>query len=430
MLAAHHVAGLTMGEADDLRQALAGGEAGRLAAWRERFVEGAGAQGWGPEDARQVWGLLCTFGGFCFNKAHSAACATTIARSAYAKAHYPAEFYAALLTSEMGYYGLAHYAEDAKRNGLRLLPPDVNRSEYEFTVEIGSESTGPWMLSDDPEQTPVRGGVAVEGAPALRTGLAVVQGVGPTGISAIIRERRCSGAFCSLADFCTRADLSVVTRPAIENLIRCGCFDWTGYNRPQLLAGLPSAMAAAKAEGHASASQLPLLPDQELPLEELEPGAIPLPPFSTHEAMVDERRLLGFFVTHHPLEHHRQTLAQRGAITCAAAKAARPGSRATVAGVVASVRSQRTRRGDRMLFVLLEDTTASLEVVILPDLYRQFREVLAEDATVLATGRLEIGDEQPRLLARSVEWLPADEQLARDEVVGPPARAGLVAASG
>ena len=410
MRIAHHIAGFTMGEADGLRKALAGGDEAKVTTWRERFTSSAQARGHTPEDAQRIWDLLAGFGGYCFSKAHSVACATTIARSAYVKAHYPAEFRAALLTSEMGYYGLAHYAEEAKRSGLRLAPPDVNRSEYEFTVEAGSASTGPWMLPTDGD--PVAPTLAISGdAPrTIRTGLAVVQGVGPTAISAIIRERRRAGAFGSLADLCGRVDLSVVTRPALENLVRCGALDWTGCNRPQLLAGLPAAMAGAKGGRQSSPAQLALLAEDALPPDELVPEAIPLPAFSPQEAMADERRLLGFYVTRHPLSGYQAVLRRHGAMACAAARASHGGSRVTVAGVVASVRRQRTRRGDQMLFVVLEDTTASLEVVILPELYRGFREVLTEDAVVLVTGRLETAEEQPRLLAQTVAWLTPTAQ--------------------
>jgi DNA polymerase-3 subunit alpha len=310
----------------------------------------------------------------------------TSCRTCYLKTHFPAEYLAAVLTSEMGYYGMPQYVAEAKRLGIRVLTPDINRSEYEFTVEYDEGSLGD-----------------------IRVGLALVDALGPAALSSIVKARRSEGPFRSLMDFCLRVDLRAVTRPGIENLLRCGAFDFTGCNRRQLLAVLNCTMEAAKAEGCASGrGQWALLPmEQSWQNGVLDPSRLGLAPWGPREQMAAERDVLGLYVTRHPLEEYAGELRRMGVITTAEACLRPPQSVVSVAGSVASVRRQRTRKGRQMLLIVLQDQEGLLEAIVFPRIYEQFRDALQEDELVLARGRLDHDGEATKLVVQHLEWLDA-----------------------
>ncbi len=394
MLAAQAAAGFSLGQADNLRRAIASGKAERINKWRSDFISGAVRQGLPANEAAEIWAALERVGGYAFNKSHSASYGMISYQTAYLKTHYPAEYMAALLTSEMGYYEMSQYVEEARRAGIRLRPPDINRSEYHFTVEHDCS-----------------------GREEIRVGLAVIQALGPAALAAIVRERRRGGLYTSLYDFCRRVDLSTVTRPGIENLIRCGCFDFTGHNRAQLLAVLKGTMDQAKRRSCQScqASFAELGVDETPP--DLDPAGINLPAFTAREVMAAERRILGFFVTGHPLSEYADTLREMGVISTAQAELQPEGSIASLAGVVASVRRQRTRKGEYMLFVLLQDLEGLMEIVVFPKLYRAFQDAVQEDQLILVRGRLDRSDEATKLAAHHLEWLSMEAESPSRAVV-------------
>ncbi len=273
---ARKLAGYTLGEGDNLRRAMGKKDPKVMEAQRERFMEGARQNGVDPKKAAEIFDLMAKFAGYGFNKSHSAAYGLIAFQTAFLKTHYPAEFMAALLTSEMGNTDkvMLHIAE-CREQKLTVLPPDVNRSQRDFTVV------------DD----------------AVVFGLAAVKNVGLGAVEAILEAREKDGPFAGLFDFCERVDLKRLNRRVLESLIKCGAFDSTGGHRSQLMAALDEAidhgqkLSRDRQGGQANmfsafAVAAPAAKAHELPA---------VPAWSEPDALAYEKEALGFYITGHPL---------------------------------------------------------------------------------------------------------------------------------
>ncbi len=372
------VAGFTLGEADLVRRAITAKSHSEMAKHRERFVAGALERGVPRETAESLWAMLEKFAGYGFNKAHSVGYAMVSYWTCYLKTHFPVEYFAALITSDMGYYGTGVYIEEARRKGITLLLPDINRSEVGFVVENG----------------------------AIRTGLSVVKGLGVKGVVEILRERRRGGPFRSLYDFCLRVDPTVLSRPAIENLILCGAFDFTGHTRKQLLSVLGLTLEVARRE-RARRPQNVLFGEQGQRFAEraCDPQAVPLAEFSEEQKLRLEHEVLGLYITRHPLAEWEQWLRARGCLRSDQLKHVPDGQRVEVAGVVNSLRRQRTRSGEQMMFVMLEDLGGLFEVVLFPQVYRRLGPRFVEGEIVLVAGRCDNDGETAQVIVSDVSPL-------------------------
>ncbi len=378
MKIAQVLAKYTMGEADELRKAVGKKKPELMAKHSAKFVEGATANGVEPKMAKKLFGLIDKFGGYGFNKSHSAAYAMIAYQTAYLKSHYPVEFMAALLTQDMGNQDktIKNIAE-CRVMGIEILPPDVNESQADFSV--------------------------VEGK--IRFGLAAVKNVGLKAVELVIEERDSHEPFSDLLDFCRRVNGSKVNRRVLEGLIQCGAFDFTGAYRSRLFAGLDDALRICGANH--DPNQLNMFGPLSFGNGE-SGGLLELPEiaeWNERETLRREKEALGFYITGHPLASFHDEIERFTTCLVHDLPAQKDKALVKIAGIVESLKIKRTKRGDKMAIIHLEDLTGSTEVVIFPDLFAAVSPLLKGDEPLLITGGAEIGDSAAKILAKEIETL-------------------------
>ncbi len=370
MMVASALADFSLGEADLLRKAMSKKVPEEMARLRDRFIEGAAKKGIDRQKASEIFDSMAKFAEYGFNKSHSAAYALIAYRTAYLKAHYPHEFMAALLTSDMNDSDkVMRYVYECKDRGIEVLKPDINSSLWEFTVE-----------GDSP--------------PKIRFGLGAIKNVGEAAVKAILEARR-SGPFKNFTNFCLRVDPKKVNRRAIESLIKAGAFDEFGP-RSRLLDLLPKVIQRASKGRNSQATLFKTSPEEEPPLRE----------WSESEVLRAEKEVLGFYLSGHPLKDYEHQIREKAGHTIRALEDLDPGQEVRIAGLVVDLREIRTKKGDRMATAEFEDLTGRVEGVIFPDLFRESRPLLLSDAPLLISGILEKDDDgRPRLRVQSLKSL-------------------------
>jgi DNA polymerase-3 subunit alpha len=354
------IGGLTLGGADLLRRAMGKKKAEEMAQQRDVFVAGAEKNGLTRGKATQLFDLMEKFAGYGFNRSHAAAYALLAYQTAYMKAHHGAAFMAANLSLVMDDTDkVRQFHEDALANGLAVLPPDINASDYRF------------MPVD---------------AKTIRYGLGAVRGTGESAIGAILEARK-AGPFTDLFDLCRRVDKRTVNRRAVEALVRAGAFDALEKNRASLLASVGRALEAAE-QAERQASQVSLFGDAEA----ARGGAVPLieaRPWDLRQLLLEEKAALGFALSGHLFSVYAREIA--GFPRTPLARLSPSEQRVWLAGVVNAARTQMTRRG-RMMSVLLDDGTAQLEVSVFNELFEKHRDKLKEDALLIVQGKVQRDD--------------------------------------
>jgi DNA polymerase-3 subunit alpha len=421
MQIASALAGFTLGEADILRKAMGKKKAEVMAAQMDQFLKGCASRGVAERKARKIWEAMEQFAGYGFNKSHSAAYAWLAYQTAYLKAHYPAYFMAALLTSERANTDkIVQYVGECREMGLRVLPPDVNESAMFFSVIEGAATPrepGPagseGCAGPETETTIPSHADSTERAwgDSIRFGLAAIKNVGEGAVEAVLAARAAGGAFRSLFDFCDRVDLRAVNRRVVESFVKSGSFDSSDPRRSALYAAIDRAMdAGQKGQRDREAGQSSLFGALDGAGErEATPERIPdAPPWPEAERLAAEKESLGFFISGHPLERLRAEIAQWAGATTGTLGGAAANGEVTVGGMVTALRLIKTKKGDRMASFLLEDLEGSVETLVFPEPYRKAAGRLADDRVVLVRGRAEVQDDgRVRLLASDV--LPLDE---------------------
>ena len=384
MQIASAMGGFTLGQADLLRRAMGKKKHDVLAAQRERFLAGAAERGVTPTVANEVFSLMEKFADYGFNKSHSAAYALVAYQTAYLKAHYPEEFMAAMLTSIMSDSDrVGYFIEECRKQGIKILPPDINRSGLSFSVE----------------------------SKAIRFGLAGVKNVGEGAIESILKGRA-DGDFKSLVDFCERIDMRLVNKRVLESLIKCGAFDSTGWRRSQLLAVSEQAVDLAMSRQRDKANgQMGLFGDE--PTESFQELTLPdLAELPRQQILAMEKEMTGFFVTGHPLDEYREQLKGMYHIGILSSTECTDNQNVQIAGIVMGAKRIPTKNGETMCFVTLEDFTGSVEVIVFPRTFERAGPLLTPDRPVVVTGRVSITDEKVKVIAESVKLL--GQQTARE----------------
>ena len=379
---ARQVAGFSLGEADILRRAMGKKKPEVMAKQKAKFLQGAAAKGSPAGVAEKIFELLVPFAGYGFNKSHAAAYSLIAYQTAYLKANYPAEFMAANLTNEIASTDkLAEYIGEARAMGLEVLPPDINLSDRNFTVQ---ESR-------------------------IVYGLLGIKNVGEAAVEQILAERAKGGPFSGLLDFLERLDLKVVNRKVLETLIACGVFDSLGENRATLAHNLDRLLEAVASSREARRFGQAVLFDalgEEAALRvELEK----VPEWPQLEVLNHERLNLGFYFSGHPLDKYRQQIQDCADLDLSALGEASSERLFTVIGLLKEVKEIVTKNGKRMAFAALEDLRGSVELVVFADVFEKSRALLAVDRVVAAVGRLDRSRGDPKL---KVERLLAPEDLA------------------
>lgn len=372
------IAGFTLGQADVLRRAVGKKKKELLDDMRLQFVDGALRQGYTRQLAESIYELIMKFANYGFSKNHAAPYAILSYRTAYLKAHYPAEFMAAQLSSLMGSNERTIlYVDECRRLGLTMLPPDVNASAVSFSVEE-------------------RG---------IRFGLGAIKNLGKGAAAAIIAARQ-AGPFTSLREFCERVEAKAQNRRNLESLVRAGAFDGLQLRRSQLLALLDGAMESAQAgRRRASPGQLSLF---ATPADM--PGAgvarVPdLPEIPLSQRLTEERELLGMYLSGHPLAEYEVVM--RAQVTGTTAELAELSDDAPVVlgGLITAVKQVATRSGGMMAFMTLEDLSGTVEVLVFPRVLDESRSLLVVGTGVLVRGQVSHDEDAVKVLAGAVTSL-------------------------
>ncbi|HXJ08290.1 MAG TPA: DNA polymerase III subunit alpha, partial [Burkholderiales bacterium] len=370
MAAAHDLAGFSMSQADELRRAMGKKNVEEMAKKREQFIAGCGATSKIPAKvAEKIFTTMEKFAGYGFNKSHSAAYALVAYQCAYLKAHYPAELMAATMSSEMHDSArLMTLLEETRRMKVAVLAPDVNSSEWKFTIEDGK----------------------------VRIGLGAVRNVGQGAVEALLGARTDGGLFASLHDLATRLAAGAFNRRQLESLVGAGACDSLGGARAAMFAG--SAMAldhAASLHREKASGQSSLFGGEDS--SSVMVGAPPLPQvpeWTGRERGAREKESLGFYLTDHPLQQLREEIERIATHPIALALEAGDGADVRVVGIVAELKQVTTKAGKLMARVTLEDLSGRAEATVFPEAYEQNRALLQPDSIVIASGRIEVREER------------------------------------
>ncbi len=386
MQVAQIIGGFTLGKADILRRAMSKKKFKEMEKLKKEFIQGAQEKGHSKQHAESIFEMLKPFADYGFNKSHAAAYSVVAYKTAYLKANYPAEFMAANLTNEINDQDkLAQYIGEAANLGIEILPPDVNLSEQVFSVSGGQ----------------------------IVYGLVGIKNVGTAAVDEILRARREEGAYESLIDFLDKVDLRQVNRKVIETLIQCGAFDSLGTGRATLMHNLEQAidyMAGKKeAERYGQTSLFEAEPQEELNAFEFEEEE----EWSQQERLQFERSLLGFYVSGHPLDPHKEIWKRSVNIDLSREDRFMHDHKYTLLGIITSVRSIQTKKGRPMAFLQLEDFNGSIELVLFSDVWEQERERLTEDRTMGFVGRIDTSRGDPKFI---VEQVQSPEEMREAEV--------------
>ena len=386
------LAGFTLGQADILRRAMGKKKAKELDSMRASFIDGAKRLHDIPEElSDRIFSLLQHFAGYGFNKSHSVAYALVAYETAYLKAHWRAQYYAAFLNSVIGDSDkLSWYISVCKNDNIKILAPDVNESGRDFTVL--------------PNKT-------------IRFGLAGIKSTGGAAVEAIISARSEGGPFTSLTDFCCRVNMRVVNKRVVEHLIKSGAMDSFGARRSQLLAVIDQAIdLGAACQRDRANGQLGLFgDDQTFGMEEIRLPQLPEIPKQT--LLQYEKELLGFYVTDHPLSEYKEVMQRFMPLHQFIGETqVQDNQFVRVAGIISGCTIKTTKSGDTMALLTLEDFTGRFPVIVFPKSYQACIRDVFEDNVVSIDGRFSVDERESKIIAMSVHSLsskPPTELMLR-----------------
>jgi DNA polymerase-3 subunit alpha len=376
------LANYSMAEADELRKAMGKKIKELMARHRERFIRGGVENDIPEEKAAWIFDLIEKFGGYGFNKSHSAAYALIAYQTAYLKTHFPVEFMAALLTSEMhSTDGVVKFIAECRSHDISVLPPDIYESEKTFTVDGDS----------------------------IRFGLVAVKNVGEGAIDAIIEARQLR-RFETLFEFCEQVDLKRVNKRVIESLIKCGAFDATGAARAQMMASLEEAVEyGQQIQKEQNDPQMGLFDVGEGRVQA--PINVPqlpqVPEWDSRQLLAFEKEGLGFYISGHPLTGYESILEKFTNANAVSVKESTDGAMVRIGGIVAQTKTIKTKKGDPMAFVTVEDMHGAIEAVVFSRIFATAAELLFEDNPILVQGRVQKDEQSVKVIAESI--IPMDK---------------------
>jgi DNA polymerase-3 subunit alpha len=377
MQIAQVLAGYTLGGADLLRRAMGKKKPEEMAKQREIFTEGAMKNGVKKDTATYIFDLMEKFAGYGFNKSHSAAYAMLSYQTAWLKTHYQAEFMASVLSADMDNTDkVVRLIDECNDLKLKVIPPDVNISSYAFSVDKDRN---------------------------IVYGLGAIKGLGASAVESIEKERQAHGLFVDLFDFCRRIDTHKLNKRALEALVRAGAMDSMRFNRATLMANLPDAMKLAEQDQHnRSTGQVDIFgaAAAEAPL----PGMAmqQKPEWDEDQRLNGEKETLGLYLTGHPINRYREELLQitgkriadhidaleskKSGVTTPTGRFANE-TEVVLAGLLVSIRTKNTRNG-KMAFLVLDDRSARVDVLVRPDDFQRFAPLLIRDKVLIVEGGL------------------------------------------
>ncbi|MGJ9457190.1 DNA polymerase III subunit alpha [Oceanobacillus sp. CF4.6] len=380
MQIANKIAGFTLGEADMLRRAVSKKKKEVMDDQREAFINGCSKNGYERHVAEEIFSWIVKFSNYGFPRSHAVAYSKISYQLAYLKTHYPASFFAELLSSTKNQQEkLNTYVQELKGMNLGLLPPSINRSFGKFTVEKRS----------------------------VRMGFSSIKGVGNQTVSEIVRARR-EGPFKNLFDFCLRVSPKLVNRTTLETLIIAGTFDELHPNRASLLASIDHAMEQGELfsdfSGQSSLFQNKI---------EFEADYVDIEDFSQVKKLADEKELIGMYVSSHPLKDFRKRLRENGHLSLQKAGKLVGKRNLTTTAIIQSMKTIRTKRGDRMAFLTLGDEHTEMDAVVFPDLFRETSLFLKEEIIISISGKVESRNNKLQWVVDSLK--PFNEEELSDQ---------------
>ncbi|WP_175990701.1 DNA polymerase III subunit alpha [Bacillus sp. Marseille-Q1617] len=371
MQIASKMAGFSLGEADLLRRAVSKKKKDVLDQEREHFVKGSIQKGYTREVADGIYDLIVRFADYGFNRSHAVAYSMIAYQLAYLKAHYPAHFLSALLTSVVGNETkVSQYIREAKQYGIEILPPSVNSSQFVFSVE---------------------------GKGRIRYSLGAIKGIGAQALKEIIAVRN-DKPFEDLFDFCMRVSSKIINRKILENLVLSGAFDEFDIDRATLLASLDVAIQHAELVNPED--------DHDLFKEEeaflLKPKYVEVEDMNVETKLSFEKQVLGLYLSNHPVSSYRPLFEDLGVTLITDS---RQGSRTAIGGYITSIRSIRTKKGEVMAFLEISDETGEMEAVVFPAVYRQIMTHLKEGNVLWFDGKMEERNNKLQLIINKVQTI-------------------------
>jgi DNA polymerase-3 subunit alpha len=382
LLTAITLAGYTWGDADKLRKAVGKKIPTEMKKQKEKFIEGCVKNGLTQKNAEEIFHLIEPFAGYGFNKAHAACYAIIAYQTAYLKANYPVEYMTAVLSAESRAntgpardQKMTMIISECQRMGLAVLPPDINRSENDFSVEKNR----------------------------IRFGLSAIKNVGEAAIEVILSARK-EGEFTGIGDFLRRVDLSKVTKKTLECLVKAGAFGPFATRRA-ILTYLPQVgEQVAREKKAAGAGQAGLFDDGDQQTGAVIAETIPaFEEFPTSELLKFEKELLGFYLTAHPVAMYANLFTDRGILPLIEVTIERVGERVIVGGIITELKKITTRtNGSEMAFIKIEDLTSSVEAVVFPKLFSRLSGELFKDRIVILSGRVDAKDDRLTILADEI----------------------------
>ncbi|MBI2709502.1 MAG: DNA polymerase III subunit alpha [Actinobacteria bacterium] len=392
MRVSQRFAGYSLAEADNLRKACGKKKRELMVAEREKFVAGCERTGYGAALGTELFDVIERFADYAFNKSHTFGYGLITYQTAYLKANYPVEYLAALLTSvKANLDKAAVYLADCRSHGIRVLAPDVNRSQRDFV---------PDRLDD--------------GTACIPFGLSAVRNVGAALVDQIIEEREANGPFRDFYDFCDRVPLGVLNRKTVESLVKAGAFDVFGHSRRGLLAvheEIVDKTIARRREADMGVMTL----FGELAGADSYDDRPPVPdlPMDKRNLLAWEKEMLGLYVSDHPLMGVEAALRRRcDATITEVVDEPRDGSICCLGGVVTALQRKYTRKNDLMAVFTLEDLQGSIEVMVFPRTMSEVGHKLADDGVVTVKGRVDAREDIPKLIAMEVEPLELSDARA------------------
>ncbi len=387
------LAGYSMGKSDEVRRAMSKKKAGVMEKEREYFVygneelgvPGCIKNGISEEVANKIFDEMTDFASYAFNKSHAAAYCVITYQTAYLKRYYPLDYMAALLTSVRDKSEkLKTYIEAVRRMGIKILPPDVNYGEGRFTVAENG----------------------------IRYGMSAIKSVGDAVVDAIVEERRKNGLFKDLKDYISRMSGKEANKRTIESFILAGAFDSFGANRKQMMTAYPDIASAVSAEKKKNASgQMSLLDFMsEEDSEQFQVDYPDVPEFSKDIILSGEKQMLGLYISGHPLDNVRELLEKQTNVKTSDFEideetglvSAVDGKNYTLGGLIESINTRITRKGENMAILSVEDLYGSMEVIVFPQAYERYRSFLEVNNAVIIKGRAQVSDDESKLIASEI----------------------------
>jgi DNA polymerase-3 subunit alpha len=376
-------AGYSLAEADVLCYAIRKKIRDKLQQQRAKFIAGCVVQQIPVEIAEQLFEQFEPFARYGFNRAHAACYGLIAYYTAYLKANYPVEYMTAVLSSEAGNMDkVAIAVAECHRMGINVLPPDINESAENFRVA----------------------------GDAIRFGLAAVKNVGLGSVLAILAAREEGGPFRSLTDLLVRVDARAVNKRVLESLVKAGALDSLGTARAQWLHMLDDVLEMAQRTQRArSSGQTGLFGGPEASEPAAYESSVQVEEFSKDELLVMEKEMLGLYISDHPLRHVHETLVSRINTAIPQLPELADKSEVTIGGIITSVKRTTTKSGSAMAFLTLEDLSGSVEVIVFPKTYEQVHFLLKRDSIIVVRGKVDILDQQAKVLAERVMALDEAE---------------------